>query len=757
MRRGRRKDDQATSVGDRLNGFGMPPDETDLPGKTIAVSGAGSSGIGAAIAGSSTTTETQADEGRIDRTHANATATEEFKDKCLNLPLFSKKVALQGNGEVPDVPGDRSSLVVGNLKRHISFWEKINAGDFILSTIREGYKIPFYATPHSAYFKNNQSALKHSDFVSKEIRNLLDTGRIREVSQPPTVVNPLSVATNSSKPRLILDLRYVNSHLWSQRVKYEDFRTFRHYLKKEAFMFSFDLKSGYHHIEIFDEHWQYLGFSWTERGVTRFYVFLVLPFGLATAGYIFTKVVRVLVRFWRSLGIKIVVFLDDGIGVGETEVSSREIAQVVKSSIDDAGFIANEEKSVWDPVQCLTWLGLVINTNPLSLCITPKRMKKLFSKIDDALAHPEVSARQISAISGSIRSQEIVLGQITALFSRNMHRFVADSASWDAKRSITGRVREELRFWRMNAEALNMKALERQSGPPVELTIKANSDASAIASGAIIKVGKVSHAAHKNLSLFETTLSSTWRELDAIRFALASFSPRLKGSSVVWATDNDPAVKIMTKGSRKPHLHALAVDIYHICRNNLIDFHPVWVPREFNCEADALSKLMDTDDWTTSQDFFAFVNQRWGTFTIDRFANNRNSKTSRFNSKLWNPGCEAADAFSQDWGNDTNWLVPPIHMICRVIHHARRCRAKGALLVPLWRSAAYWPLLFTDDRKAQPWILDSFTFHNTGGILQLGDFKGSLLGSSRFRSPLVIVHFDFEETSRSGGGQQCRP
>ena len=28
------------------------------------------------------------------------------------------------------------------------------------------------------------------------------------------------------------------------------------------FFFTFDLKSGYHHIEIFPDHWQYLGFSW---------------------------------------------------------------------------------------------------------------------------------------------------------------------------------------------------------------------------------------------------------------------------------------------------------------------------------------------------------------------------------------------------------------------------------------------------------------------------------------------------------------
>ena len=722
-------------------GFGMPPAVKDRHKKTIGAFGVESLATGEQIAGNTATTEAQTT--KTGYTHA--TATDDFKDKY-TFSLPSRTVPSK-------IPVDPSHGVVGSLRRHIEFWKRLDPGETILSTIRDGYKIPFFETPHSAYFKNNKSAIIHSDFVSKEIQNLLETGRIREVKKPPTVVNPLSVATNSTKPRLILDLRYVNTHLWSQRVKYEDFRTFSQYLKQGAYMFSFDLKSGYHHIEIFAEHCQYLGFSWTENGVTRFFVFLVLPFGLATAGYIFTKVVRVLVRLWRSQGIKIVVFLDDGIGISENARRSREIARTVRWSLSEAGFIVNDEKSVWEPVQLILWLGLLINTNPLSLKIAPKRITKLLSKLDNAMSQSKISARQMAGITGTIRSQDIVIGHIGALFSRSMNKFIAEASSLDDTKPICCRVLEELRFWSQNIESLNFKALDRRPSPPAELTIKINSDASSVASGAILKQGKLLLSAHKNLSAFEASLSSTWRELDAIRFALDSFKPHLVDTVVVWATDNDPAVKIMNKGSRKPHLQALAVDIYHLCRRNRIAFNPVWVARDFNCEADALSKVIDIDDWTTSRAFYEFIDARWGPFTIDRFASSVNSKVARFNSKFWNPGCEAVDAFSQDWGSDLNWVVPPTHLICRVIHHASDCQASGALLVPLWRSAAFWPLMFNDDGVAQPWVIDSITFLNTGGILQLGDFKGSLMGSQKFRSPLVILRFDFKVHSRSGDAQ----
>jgi len=68
------------------------------------------------------------------------------------------------------------------------------------------------------------------------------------------------------------------------------------------FMCSFDLKSGYHHIDIHSEHWRYLGFSWAHDARVEYYIFCVLPFGLATACYVLTKIMRPLVNIGGSRG-----------------------------------------------------------------------------------------------------------------------------------------------------------------------------------------------------------------------------------------------------------------------------------------------------------------------------------------------------------------------------------------------------------------------------------------------------------------------
>ena len=77
------------------------------------------------------------------------------------------------------------------------------------------------------------------------------------------VANPLSVSVQPwGKKRLILDLRHVNKPIFKQSVKYKDWKTAMSYFVKDAYMFSFDLKSGYHRIDIAQEHQTFLGFSW---------------------------------------------------------------------------------------------------------------------------------------------------------------------------------------------------------------------------------------------------------------------------------------------------------------------------------------------------------------------------------------------------------------------------------------------------------------------------------------------------------------
>jgi len=154
------------------------------------------------------------------------------------------------------------------------------------------------------------------NLMDEAIRELVLSGRVYEVSQEPLVVDPLSVSIQPcGKKRLILHLRHVNKCLVKKRVKYEDWKVALAYFVKDSYMFSFDLKSGYHHVEISQEHQTFPGFSWRAgSGGEVFYVLTILPFGLSTAPYLFTKLLKPLEKHWRLQGICTAIFLDDGWG-----------------------------------------------------------------------------------------------------------------------------------------------------------------------------------------------------------------------------------------------------------------------------------------------------------------------------------------------------------------------------------------------------------------------------------------------------------
>ena len=242
----------------------------------------------------------------------------------------------------------------GRLKAHSEFWENtLKASPTVMNVIREGYKIPFHTPPQPIFHPNNSSALAHPDFVSSEIQGLLTRGCIKQVSNPPFVVNPLSVATNSSKLRLILDLRHVNSHIPPEFVRFDDWRVFQHFLTEGCWLYKFDLSSGYHHIDIHSSSSQFRGFSWSDFSGTNFYVFTVLPFGLSSAPRVFTNTLRPLSAFWHERGIKIAVYIDDGGGVEDSGPLASKNSAFVHDTLIRAGFLVNTEKSVWDPTQVL--------------------------------------------------------------------------------------------------------------------------------------------------------------------------------------------------------------------------------------------------------------------------------------------------------------------------------------------------------------------------------------------------------------------
>ena len=89
-------------------------------------------------------------------------------------------------------------------------------------------------------------------------------------------------------------------------------------------------------------------------------------------------------------------------------------------------------------------------------------------------------------------------------------------------------------------------------------------------------------------------MSSTFRELKAMYYVLLSYTDQLRNKRVKIFTDNQGAARIVSVGSPKPHLQAIALDIFQICTTYEIIINSQWIPRCLN-ESDCYYQLVTQD------------------------------------------------------------------------------------------------------------------------------------------------------------------
>ncbi|XP_074612831.1 uncharacterized protein LOC141869859 [Acropora palmata] len=292
-------------------------------------------------------------------------------------------------------------------------------------------------------------------------------------------------------------------------------------LNPEDFMFTFDLKSGYHHVEIFPEHRKYLSFAWTfSAGHTRFFQFSVLPFGLSSAPYLFIKLLKPLVKKWRSEAKSIVVYLHDGLGTASDKNKAKIASLQVHADLLKSGFLPNESKCVWEPIQVITWLGAVLNTSTSEISTTDKRINGLKEDLAALLAfssscHP---VRKLASVCGKIISLSSCVGNVSRFMSRNLFAVINTAPTWNSFVRPSSEALDELNFWKSNVAVLNGIPIWPVRHKPLKIVY---SDASGSACGRFIEFkGKVFH---QNWSDFKRAQSSTFRELLAVSLSVQAF------------------------------------------------------------------------------------------------------------------------------------------------------------------------------------------------------------------------------------------
>ena len=166
-----------------------------------------------------------------------------------------------------------------------------------------------------------------------------------------------------------------------------------------------------------------------------------------------------------------------------------------------------------------------------------------------------------------------------------------------------------------------------------------------------------------------------------------------------------------------------------------------WIPRISNQQADYISRIIDTDDWQITEEFFLFLDGRWGPHSVDCFANYYNHKLPKYFSRFWNPNTSGVEFFFQSLRGENCLVVPLVGIVPRVLHYLKSQQAVGTLVVPLWPLAHFWPLI---THKYSSYLV-AHSIHIGDEVLTRRRNLNSLLGSDLFTGNIIAFRLKFTE------------
>ena len=225
-----------------------------------------------------------------------------------------------------------------------------------------------------------------------------------------------------------------------------------------------------------------------------------------------------------------------------------------------------------------------------------------------------VSTRTLAKLAGQLISTKYLIGDIVQLKTRFLYKSIEQSSSWDKTFDIGNYndMFDEILFWKFNIVKYNNKVINCYNNPFFHV----HSDASNTGIACVFDVRGKRNICYRNLTDLEKTFSSTWRELEAIRFSLLSSIKQFKNKCIFWYTDNFATQQVIKCGSNKAHIHSLTLNIFNLTFNHNIHLEVFWVGREYNKEADKISKTIDFDDWYTTQRLINILEQGWGKYRL---------------------------------------------------------------------------------------------------------------------------------------------
>ncbi|OWB75727.1 hypothetical protein B5S31_g5681 [[Candida] boidinii] len=212
-------------------------------------------------------------------------------------------------------------------------------------------------------FHYGESVIRYHNARDEDaVRDFIQDGIKHGILEPfdeteeQVALAPVFAVYQKNKVRIVTDFRKINQSLYYQSIPLKPVDLVISKLKNFRYFSSLDLKSAYHFVPIKGDK---IGITTSEGN----FVFKRLPFGLASAPFVFTLFLKkVLKRFISDDEVYIDAYIDDIIIATKTKEMHEKILDEVFKELDEQGLLISVSKLKLGEIT-LEYLGYEISYN----------------------------------------------------------------------------------------------------------------------------------------------------------------------------------------------------------------------------------------------------------------------------------------------------------------------------------------------------------------------------------------------------------
>ena len=502
------------------------------------------------------------------------------------------------------------------------------------------------------------------------------------------------VPKKDNKWRAVIDLTYSNSYSPKIHFKMEGIKEVRDLIRLLDFMITIDLKDAYLHLFFNKDSRKFAAFS--HRGVL--FQCISMLFGVTHGPRWWTKVLRPVVKYFRSLGIRCVIYIDDIIFfLGQDFAKACEETDFIINTILKLGLSINLKKSIIKPTQRVEFLGFIVDSRILKLFAPDHKLKDTKKSAKSLFKKGSCSVRVLASLLGKISAvaQAVLPWRLCSrALLLNKNRVLKATKNWESVVHLSRESLDELLFWTNKVQEFNGRNI--LSLEPDWITVSDSSQKS-FAGMEIQPQSNDPFILVEDWNLELQEMHNNFLETLASTETIKNFILQrdLRDGILLHKVDNTTAVSYLSKqGGRFPHISAPVQELWHLCLDRHIELRSAHIPgQEVLKDADFLSRMKDKQsEWSLPIQVFQILQDLWGPFPVDCFATQFNTHLQQFYSWWKDPKALAWDAMTQPWPNNS-YLFPPFILLGWILKRIQLEKLRVILITPHWEGAAWWPVI----------------------------------------------------------------